>query len=129
MGPIGREEREAVLDEDGADQRHVRQVGPAPIGVVQEDDVVGFEVRKGLQGGPDRQGHRPEVDRDVGGLGDEAAVGIEDGAGEVPPLLDVRRVGTPFQDGAHLFGDGRQHVPEDFQTDGVDPCARHPIPP
>ena len=49
------------------------------------------------------------------GVGDQAAVGVEDRAGEVEPLLDVDRVRGGLQAHAHLFGHRHEQVVEDLQ--------------
>ncbi len=78
------------------------------------------ERRDGLDGG----GHRAEVDGDVLGLHDELGVGVEERGRAVPALLDVRRVGGPDQDRAHLVADRAQAAGEDLELDRVDvPCA------
>ena len=59
------------------------------------------------------------MDGDVRGVGDEAAVGIEQGAGEVEAFLDVRGEGGAAQGDAHLLGDGGKTTVEEFEFDGV----------
>ena len=63
--------------------------------------------------------HRAEVDGDVGGLGEQVAVGVEEGAGEVAALLDVGGEGDPLERDAHLLGGGFEEVAEEFEFDGV----------
>ena len=53
---------------------------------------------------------RAEMHGDMGGIGDELAVGIEQGAGEVQPLLDVGGKGRALQYRAHLFRDRHEEI-------------------
>ena len=73
-----------------------------------------FEHR--LHGGA----HRAEVHREVGGVGDEAALGVEHGAAEVQALLDVHRDGGVGEGRAHLLGDGHEQAVEDLEQHGGD---------
>lgn len=67
----------------------------------------------------DRFAHGAEVDGDVGSVGDEVALGVEERAGEVEAFLDVDGLGGVLQSDAHLLGDGHEEVVEDLQEDGV----------
>ncbi len=69
--------------------------------------------------GADAFAHRAEVDGHVGGVGDEAAVAVEDRAGEVEPLADVDRRGAVLERAAHFLGDRHEQAVEDFEADGV----------
>ena len=53
--------------------------------------------------------------RHVRRVGDQAAVAVEDRAGEVEPLLDVDRIGGVLQRHAHLLGDRHEEVVEHFE--------------
>ena len=53
-------------------------------------------------------------------VGDEVARAVEQGAGEVEPLLDVHRVGGVLQAQPHLLGDRHEQVVEDLEQHGVD---------
>src|SRR5262245_5614228 len=64
--------------------------------------------------------HRPQMHRHVRRVGDEIAFGVEEGAGEIEPLLDVDRVGGVGQTQAHLFGDRHEKVIEDLQHHRID---------
>ena len=57
--------------------------------------------------------------RHMWSVGDQCAIGIKDGAGEVKPLLDVDRIGRVLQRHAHLFGDRHEQVVEHFQHDRI----------
>jgi hypothetical protein len=72
MGPRDRVTDDLILVGDGGDERYVRQVGPAGVGVVYGEDVarLGIAAHYGCDG----LWHRAEVDRDVFGLGDHAAL-------------------------------------------------------
>ena len=49
----------------------------------------------------------------------EAPRGVEDGAGVVPPLLDVRREAGAAQRRSHFLGDRGEEALEDFERHGV----------
>ena len=59
--------------------------------------------------------------RHVRRVGDQAAVGVEDRARKVEPLLDVDRVRGGLQADPHLFGDRHEQVVEDLEHDRVGP--------
>ena len=61
--------------------------------------------------------------RDMRGVGDEPAVAIEDGAGEVEPLLDVDRARGVLQRIAHLLGDRGEALVEHFEQHRIDAGA------
>ena len=107
------------IGEDGGDHGDVGEVGAAEVGVVEDDDVAGLEWGEGHRGG-DALGHGAEVDGDMRGLGDEAAVGVEDGAGVVAALLDVGRVRGAAEGDAHLVGDRGEEGGGDAEFGGVD---------
>ena len=48
-------------------------------------------------------------------VGDELALGVEQRAGKIEPLLDVDRVGGGLQPQAHLLGDRHVQVVEHFE--------------
>jgi len=57
--------------------------------------------------------------RHMGCVGDELAVAVENGAGEVETLLDVHRVGGVLKCNAHLLGDRHEEIVEDLQHDRI----------
>ena len=106
--------------EDGGDDGDVGEMGAAVVGVVEGEDVAGAEgVLAAAQYGAHGVAHGAEVDGDMGGVGDEMALAVEEGAGEVEALLDVDGIGGVDEGGAHLFGDGHEEVVEYFEHDGV----------
>ena len=108
------------LVEDRRDDRHVRQVGAAVVGRVHHVDVARLEraaVRREHRA--NRLAHGAQVDRDVRRVGDQVALGIEHGAGEIQPLLDVHRVGGVLERDPHLLGDRHEEVVEHLQHHGV----------
>ena len=141
VAPVGHESRQfpgasAFIHRRGGrggrghkDRRHHGDVGkmaPAQIGVVEHDHVPRAEgAAVGLHGGADGGGHGTQVDGHVGRLGHHLALGVEEGAGEVPALLDVGRVGGALKGHAHLLAHGYVQVLEDLQADGIN----HRLPP
>ena len=69
--------------------------------------------------GFDRAIHGAEMHRHVRRVGDQRAVGVEHGAGEIEPLLDVDGVGGVLQGHAHLLRDRHEEVIEHFEHDRV----------
>ena len=61
-----------------------------------------------------------------GALATSDAVGREDRAGEVEPLLDVDRIGGVLQRHAHLLGDRHEQVVEHLQHDRIGLGADRP---
>ena len=109
--------------EDGSDDCDVWDVGAAVVRVVEDVDVAAADVRVAPDHHLDGLAHGAEVDRHVRGVGDQAAPGVEDRAGEVEPLLDVDRVRGGLQAHAHLLGDRHEQVVEDLQQHRVGPGA------
>ena len=106
VASVGHEE-DGLLDalvEDGRDHGEVGQMGATCLRMVCQDDVTLAQVvAEGVHLVADGALHGPQVDRDVRGVGHEAAVGPEQGAGEVKPLLDVGRDRRPLKDSSHLL--------------------------
>ena len=125
VGAAGGEAEQLAGDEDGRDQGHVRQVGAAAVGVV-EDPGDARLVALAEHGG-DRVGHRAEVDGDVLGLHHQLAGGVEQRGRAVVALLDVGRVSGADQRRAHLVAGGSQPADQHLQRDRVEPA--HPVVP
>ena len=64
------------------------------------------------------------MDGNVRGVGDEAAVGIEERAGKIESFFDVRGQRRAAQGRAHLLGDGGETAVEEFEFDGVGGVGR-----
>ena len=95
------------------DHGHVGQVSAAVIGVVEGDHVA--RLQRSLpqpKHGPHAFAHRTEMDRDVRGVGHQPALGVEDGARKIQPLLDVDAERGVLQHRAHLLGDIHEQVVE-----------------
>ena len=83
-------------------------MGAALIGVIHGVLDPGLDlVAKPTNHSLNRRGHRPEVDRDVLGLGEHFAGGVERRGRAIGPLFDVGRRSRPPQHEAHLVGYGR----------------------
>ena len=52
-------------------------------------------------------------------VGDQPAVGVEERAGEIEPLLDVHGIGGVLQRHAHLLGDRHEEIVEHLEHDRV----------
>src|SRR6266498_2247638 len=92
--------------------------------VVQQHDVARPEL-VARERGLDRARHGAEVYRNVRGLRDHPATGVEQRAGEIAALLDIGRERAAAQRRAHLLGDRRAAVAEDLQADRVDRWLVH----
>ena len=108
-----------AVNENWRYRGYVGQVRSAKVRVVEYHQIAGQDSARleDIHCGADRQRHGAQVDRDVGRLGDHVALDVEYRAREVAAFLDVRRKGCPLHRGAHLFGDGREHVTEHLQRE------------
>ena len=90
---VEEDRRRPVVVEDGRDDGDVGQVRAAVVRVVQHVHVARLH-RPGVLAdhGLDRLAHRAQVHGHVRRVGDQVALGVEQRAGEVEPLLDVHRV-------------------------------------
>ena len=66
----------------------------------------------------DAQTHRAQVHGDVRGVDDQLSGSVQDGAGEVEALLDVRRDGGAAQPLPHVGRDRAEPVGEQLEPDG-----------
>ena len=108
-----------AVDEHRHDHGDVRQVGAAGVGVVERERLAGRELRVARRDRPHAGAHRAQVHRHVRRVGDQAAVGVEQGAGEVEPLLDVHRVRRPLQRRAHRLGDAHEAAVVELERDRI----------
>ena len=53
--------------------------------------------------------------RNMRRVGDQFAIPVEHGAGEIKPFLDVDRIGGLLQHQAHLLGRGHEQIIENLQ--------------
>ena len=131
VGEVGGPGDYLSIDENGFGQDDVGEVGAAAfIGVVADEDVAGQHVGDGvaLQHGFDDADETAEVHRDVFGLAEGAAFGVEQSGGAVAALLDVGRIAGADQGLAHLLDDGGEGAADDLDGDGVDrDASRHVI--
>ena len=72
------------------------------------------EVRIVLHHSPHRLRHGAEMHRHVRGVDQQFALRVEEGAGEIQPLLHVGGQGRALQHAAHLLGDGREAIGEEL---------------
>jgi hypothetical protein len=116
---IERRARMAV-EEHRRDDGDIGQVRAAVVRVVEHEGVAGAGLGMALDDAADRVAHRAQVHRHVRRIGDQRAVGIEQRARKIEPLLDVDRVRGVLQHQPHLLGDGHEAVVEDFEHHRVD---------
>jgi hypothetical protein len=82
-------------------------------------DIAWFElVAFGLHQALHTFTHGAQVDRNMGSIGHQLSVLVEDGAGKIQPLFDVDGVAGVLQSYSHFVGDGAEKVVEDFQQTG-----------
>ena len=107
--------------EDRCDHGYIGQMGAAVEGVVHHEHVPGADAPSVfVQDLLHALAHRAQMHRHVRRVGNQIPARVEQGAGEVQPLLDIDRVGGVLQRRAHLVGDGHELVVEDFEHDRVD---------
>ena len=75
--------------EDRRDQRDIREMRSAEGRVIRDDGIARLH-RDGFRDGADTFAERSEMHGDVWSAGEESSVWIEQGAGEVEALADVR---------------------------------------
>ena len=125
--PARRHEEQNLGAAFGEHRGHHGDVGKmraAVIGRVQHPHIAGLEIAADLAPhGLDAAVHRAEMHRDMRRVGDEPAVAIEDGAGEVEPLLDVDRARGVLQRIAHLLGNRGEALVEHFEQHWIDAGA------
>ena len=104
------------------DERDVREVRPAGVGIVQDEDL----ARRGGQcpHGGDGLVQRAQMHRNVGRLGDHLAGGVEQSRGAVASLPDVGRDRRMNQHQPHLLRDGGEGVPHHLEAHGVEAHVR-----
>src|SRR6266513_4138703 len=113
-----------AVDVDRADQRDVREVRSAGVGIIEDEDLPGPGRGREPAHGGDRLRHGAEMDRNVGRLGRHRAVHVEQRRRTVAALPDVGRRGSVNQDEPHLLGDGSEGVPHHLERDGVERHTR-----
>jgi len=114
------EESPLAADEDRSNHGDVRQMSSAIVGRVARKHVALHHC--GPVARDDRRNaiaHRSEMHGHVRGIGDEVTVRVEDGAGEIEPLLDVHRGCGALQSGAHFLGDRHEQIGHHLEQNGI----------
>ena len=127
MAPGGHEEGGCVvgLEEDRHDDGDVRKMRATVVGGVQHIGVTALHapavgrISARADDGANALAHRAQMDRDVRSIGDQGTGGVEDGTGEVQPLLDVDRIGRGPKRLAHLLSCRHEAAVEDLEHDRV----------
>ena len=125
----GGEGDQLAVTEDGLDDAVLGQVAAAAEGVVVEHDVARTEVLLAdLEDRPlDDEDDRTEVGRAELGLGDHLALGVEDRAREVEPLVEERRIRRVAHRDAHLARRRDEVVVDDLERHLVDADVSVPV--
>ena len=108
-----------ALGEYRRDHGDVGKVRAAIIGRVQHPHIARLERVGFAQHRLDAPVHRAEMDGNMRGVRDQPPARIENGAGEVEPLLDVDRARGVLQRIAHLLGDRDEEIVEHFEQDRI----------
>ena len=122
----GHKRHKPTFPEHRRDQREIRQVGAAVVGVVGHHSITGPQrfTLTALHRLEQRQHalpHRAEVHGDVRGVGNELAARVKQRAGEIQPLTDIHRCTGLLQSGAHLLSDRHEAMAEQLQADRIQP--------
>ena len=111
----------------GREHRHdhgdVGQMGAPGIGVIECEGLARFQRRMSGQHGAHAGSHGAQMHRHVGGVGDQSAAGVEQGAGKIQPLLDVHRACGALQGRAHGLGDSHEAPVEKLQGHRIGAAA------
>ena len=107
------------LREDRHEGGEVRQVAAAVVRVVEQEHVARHRLRKGRRDGAHGPGHGAHVDRDVVGLGKEAAARVGERDREVPGRVEDLGVRGSQHGLAHLLGDGGEPGLQDGDEHGI----------
>jgi hypothetical protein len=113
----------APVVEDGGDDRHIRLMDRAAIGVVEDEHVPLADagiVREVLVDRADDRGHRAGVEQHLRPHGDDRAIGEIEAVVEVRSLGDHRRAGDRLQRDRLFLGDRLQLVAHHLEGDRVD---------
>ena len=114
----------AGLVEHRRDDRDVRQMRAAVERVVQRDHVARLQRGAAIvQHGAHAFAHRAEMHRHVRRVRHQEALGVEDGAGEVQPLLDVDAHRRVLQHRTGLLGHVHEQVVEQLEQHRIGPAA------
>ena len=116
-GDVPEENGRALFGEDGCDDRDVGQMRSAA-GRMVGDRHIARPQRQHVAQAADAQTHRAQVHGDVRGVDDQLSGSVQDGAGEVEALLDIRRDGGAAQPLAHVGRDRAEPVGEQLEPDG-----------
>ena len=111
--------RLAAFREDGHDHGYIRQMGATIVRRVEHIGIAGQHsasvAAAALQHGAHALAHRAEMHRHVRRIGNQMALAVEHGTGEVEPFADVHRAGAELQRGAHFLGNRHEQRAHDFQ--------------
>ena len=106
--------------EHRCDDGHIGQMRAAVVGVVQDKHIAGLHLARVVADhGLDALAHRAQMHRHVRRVGNQMALGIEQGARKIQTLFDVHRVSGVLQLQTHLLGDIHEQVVEHFQEHRV----------
>ncbi len=116
MGTVGRKADSLAVQEDRGYYCNVREVSSAAKGIVEHDNVsIGEVVSEFFENCAHRVRHCSQMDWNMLGLRGQSTLGIEEGAGRIPPLLNVRRKAGTAKNDPHLLGNCRESVLDDLE--------------
>src|SRR6476659_149098 len=115
MAAAGQEEVALARDNHRRHHRDIGNVRAAVVWRVGDEHVVFAHFRVLAHDGRDAIAHRAQVHRHVRRIRHQPALGIENGAGEIQPLLDVYGRCRILQLRAHLLGDRHEQIGEYLQ--------------
>ena len=114
-----RESDECRLVKDWTDRGDIRQMSAAEKRIVQQHEVAVAPLEPSHDVGH-RIRHAAEMHRDVRGLPEQRAIGIEQRAAEVETVLDVRRKRCAPQRHTHFIADRLHAASEQCERDAVE---------
>jgi hypothetical protein len=121
MHPARGEADEGAVRENARQQRHVRQVRSAGVGIVAQHGIAGAPGGGGVacEDSPRRMRHGPEVHRNVVALRHDVAIGIEQGAREIGGQAQQGRERCAHDRRLHFLADGVESAAHHLEGDGV----------
>ncbi len=119
MGTVDHETHQGFTGEHGSDQRDIRQMGAAQVGIV-ENDLIPCLPAEAIDDIPHGIGHAAQMHRNMGRLGTEFSPGIEYGAGIVQAVTDIGRKSRIAQHRPHFVTNRFEAAGKQPQGNGIE---------